>query len=628
MPIKKWRKLSKAQVKLAIIKKKQLEVIAFKIVEQLLEPIVEPQWLLQNLQHINRSHMEDVIEERAIEKLCGYVLCKNPITVLITQQFHISTKRNKVYDVTKRKNFCSSHCYAACNYLLQQMLTSPLWFRDKEKIPVFHLLSSKEDMLGDEVLIKDSDIPKKNDNEYIESTEKNEENNILDTVTNACNQLPKSNDKVSSIKSSECTVLENKSSKHCVPKDIQTEDSEVPNNKSNINLENHQNTMTNKKARNLLKNNNCCDENFNEQAEIIQKCYEIPVLGESLKIFSDNEENTHIHTRDKIVASMPSIQIVERDYKNNMKTNEIVIKSENIFEDKKLYPIENEKNKYENLQNINDNNVKKKETSNNLEQLSTKFYTLTMHVEKNIKEWITENTLSFLQGNADTRSELMKHFTQQEKYLQLCTKLNKLELIDKKENRTDLSNYTLKPLPDFSTLEKEAKKMNLRVHAFYNGRMIIDPHEKIAENKEPSEPSYLLPLVDSVAPKALRRKIFLDKLHKILSDLLNMLAESTKCNSIMEYIYDSSHYVSVKGLVNTFSLSATNIVFKTAEWILVGLIIIKMLSIINPQLKALLATKQASMYISMILMSYKLDSYYLDRFIIELTNNLEIFKIK
>ncbi|KAI4491585.1 hypothetical protein M0804_002977 [Polistes exclamans] len=622
MPVKKWKKLSKTQVKLVIIKKKQLEVIALKIIEQLLEPIVEPQWLLQNLQHINRSHMEDVIEERAIEKLCGYVLCKNPITVIITQQFHISTKRNKVYDVTKRKNFCSSHCYAACNYLLQQMLTSPLWFRDKEKIPVFHLLSSKTDMLGDEVLISDSDIPKKNDNEHIEFTDKSEEKKMLDTVTSACNQLPESNDKVSCIKSSECTVLENTSSKHCVSKCIRTEDSNVPNNIKNINLENHQNTMTNKKAPNLFKNNNCCNENFNEQTEIVQKCYEIPILGENLKIFSDNEEH------DKIVASMSSIQIVEREYKEDMKTNEIVTKSENILEDNKKYPIKNEKDKYENLQKMNDNNVKKKKKSNNLEQLSTKFYTLTMHVEKNVKEWITENTISFLQGNLGTRSELMKHFTQQEKYLQLCTKLNKLELIDKKENRIDLSSNTLKPLPDFSTLEKEAEKMNLKVHAFYNGRMIIDPPEKIIENKEPSEPSYLLPLVDSVAPKALRRKIFLDKLHKILPDLLNMLAGSTKCNSVMEYIYDSSHCISVKGLVNTFSLSSTNIVFKTAEWTLVGLIIIKMLSIINPPLKALLATKQASMNISMILMSYKLDSYYLDRFIIELTNNSEIFKIK
>lgn len=42
---------------------------------------------------------------------------------------------------------------------------------------------------------------------------------------------------------------------------------------------------------------------------------------------------------------------------------------------------------------------------------------------------------------------------------------------------------------------------------------------------------------------------------------------------------------------------------------------------IDPELKCLLSTKQALMYISMILMSYKLDSNYLERLIMELINN-------
>lgn len=48
---------------------------------------------------------------------------------------------------------------------------------------------------------------------------------------------------------------------------------------------------------------------------------------------------------------------------------------------------------------------------------------------------------------------------------------------------------------------------------------------------------------------------------------------------------------------------------------------------IDPELKALLSTRQASMYISMILMSYKLDSNYLDRLVIELTHNTKIFDV-
>ena len=44
------------------------------------------------------------------------------------------------------------------------------------------------------------------------------------------------------------------------------------------------------------------------------------------------------------------------------------------------------------------------------------------------------------------------------------------------------------------------------------------------------------------------------------------------------------------------------------------------LSMIDPELKFVLSTKQATMYISMILMSYKLDSNYLDRLVMELIN--------
>nr|XP_050844767.1 putative RNA polymerase II subunit B1 CTD phosphatase Rpap2 isoform X1 [Vespula vulgaris] len=632
--MKTRKKMSKAQIQLAIIKKKQCDARALKIVEQLLEPVVETHWLLQNLQHINKSHMEDVIEERAIVKLCGYVLCKNPITVIITQQFHISTKRNKVYDVTRRKNFCSSYCYGACNYLLEQMLTSPLWLREQEEIPVFHLLSSnlqtKKDMLGDEVYVNDIDILSENDKEYIEPTEKFEEakSQILNKVTNACNKLPDSNDKVSNIISNEHMVFENTSSEYFIPKSVQTEDSKVHNN-----LKSYQDIMADKNVPNLPINIKCSSENnedFHEQIEIVQKCYEVPVLEKNSKTLLNCEKH------EEIIANKSNIQIVEKECKEDKKINEFIIISQNIL-DKKEYPIEDKKDKYENVQEMNNNkirrnastkNIRKKKISEDPEQSSTKFYTLIMRVEKSVKEWITEDTISFLQGDSDIRLQLMENFIQHERYVQLCKKLNKLQLQDEKEDRIDLSSNTLKPLPHFSILREEADKIELKVNAFYEGRMVIDQPKKVVENSETCTSYPILPLIDAHAPKALRRKIFLDKLHKILPDLLHMLAGSTQCYTLIEYIHDNSNSTLIKGLVNTFSLSASNIVFKTAEWTLVGLIIIKMLSIMDPQLKILLATKQASMYISMVLMSYKLDSYYLDRFLIELTNNPKIFEIK
>lgn len=97
--------------------------------------------------------MEDIIEERSIVKLCGYVLCSKLLTVIVCQQYHISTRNNKVYDINKRKKFCSSSCYGAANFLLEQMLESPLWLREKDDIPVFQVLpvNVEQHVLGDEI---------------------------------------------------------------------------------------------------------------------------------------------------------------------------------------------------------------------------------------------------------------------------------------------------------------------------------------------------------------------------------------------------------------------------------------------------------------------------------------------
>lgn len=46
--------------------------------------------------------------------------------------------------------------------------------------------------------------------------------------------------------------------------------------------------------------------------------------------------------------------------------------------------------------------------------------------------------------------------------------------------------------------------------------------------------------------------------------------------SMAQCTYDHERYSLIKILINTFNLSAANIVFKTAEWTLVGLVMIKM----------------------------------------------------
>lgn len=108
--------------------------------------------------------MEDVAEERAITKICGYVLCDNPLTKVVNKKYSISAMRNKVYDVEAVKNYCCFSCYKSMTYIMEQMLTSPLWLRSYEEIPKFKIMekSNKRDISipGVEINILGVQLPK------------------------------------------------------------------------------------------------------------------------------------------------------------------------------------------------------------------------------------------------------------------------------------------------------------------------------------------------------------------------------------------------------------------------------------------------------------------------------------
>ena len=570
------KKLSKAQMQLAIIKKKQCDAKALTIVEQLLEPKIDSDWLLDNLKHINKSHMEDVIEERGIIKLCGYVLCSNALKTIIEQQYYISTKKNKVYDVTKRKNFCSSRCYGASNYLLQQMLTSPLWLRDKEEIPVFKVLPAKDELgnsiPGDEIQFSDTTVIL-NSNNKDEPAESNTEVDAHDEE-NAVGNSETVNTYVELNISEMLSASKEESSKNL------DEFGDI----KNVPID----------SKGIIDNVKQCMDNDDDDKKM-------STLENSI-ILDDSRIDDTNNLSDAVSINKDADQSVKNDQEKN-----------NVTFSKQDTNISNDG--AQKMGKIQQNKHKRKSVTK--EKQSSEFYNLAMHIEHSIKGWITEDTISLLSGEEDTKTRLLENIIQHDRYLHLCKKLNKLQLEDEKDDNADVTKNTLKPLPHLSVLQEEGQKMELKVRAFYKGSTIVEnPKNTTKDVEQGSDLVPVLPLIDSHAPKALRRRIFLDKLNRILPDLLRALAS----NKLPQYIYSNEKSALIKALVNTFSLSATNIIFKTAEWTLVGLVIIKMLSMIDPQLKFLLSSKQASMYISMILMSYKLDPNYLNRLVMELTN--------
>nr|CAH7741528.1 unnamed protein product [Callosobruchus chinensis] len=117
---------------------------AQKIVEFSIEGKLIPEIFTKCLPYINRSHYQDIVEERAITKLCGYSVCGRRIPDMPKKQYFISMKNNKVYDITDRKNYCSNFCYKASLHIKKQIDDSPLWLRQLDDIPEYQLMETCE----------------------------------------------------------------------------------------------------------------------------------------------------------------------------------------------------------------------------------------------------------------------------------------------------------------------------------------------------------------------------------------------------------------------------------------------------------------------------------------------------
>ncbi|KAG7265794.1 hypothetical protein CRUP_000765, partial [Coryphaenoides rupestris] len=141
-------------LKEALRGKLELERRALQVVERLLADSVPDDFLVDCAKFITPTNYKDVIEERSIAKLCGYPICENKLGKVTTQQFKISTKTNKVYDITERKCFCSNFCYKASKEYELKISTTPLWLRHHQSPPQITLMKKGDGgSSGEEVRI-------------------------------------------------------------------------------------------------------------------------------------------------------------------------------------------------------------------------------------------------------------------------------------------------------------------------------------------------------------------------------------------------------------------------------------------------------------------------------------------
>ena len=84
----------------------------------------------------------------------------------------------------------------------------------------------------------------------------------------------------------------------------------------------------------------------------------------------------------------------------------------------------------------------------------------------------------------------------------------------------------------------------------------------------------------------------------------------------------------LKELVNTFKLEADNVVFKSEEWTLIFVFLLKLLSNRNNLVKDSLNEEEHQKVLTLVLMSYQFDMSHMEQVIREITADIKLLVAK
>ncbi|TST47739.1 RNA polymerase II subunit B1 CTD phosphatase Rpap2 [Bagarius yarrelli] len=459
----------KEVLKETLRQKLELERRALQVVERLLDNSVTEDFLTDCTRLITPANYKDAVEERSIAKMCGYPVCSNTLANVPGQKYKISTKTNKVYDITERKCFCSNFCYKASKYLEVQISKSPLWLRKEERPPEVKLLGKGDGgTSGLEVKISDKPVSTSDvenpvpgctglPGDSIESENSDEEQGFVSSVVageqqrrrvhwgelprqDVTNQMHTGNSEVSSVR--------HEGQKHC-------NDSKV---------------------------SGAVNDPADETTRVLQQVD----LSETSRAASD-----------------------QKSFKTSLNISQVGMSKDSAA----------------GLRNLLKSQGKARDGASAVTLSLLEALTCTL------KEWRTVETMRFLYGPdyiSCRETELQGIIKEEEEELDE----DDLEVEETVKGSGGSSQEAeVRPsaaAPDHETLRKETQMLTLQVQEFYKGVCVLPEevqiqaveektHTKQRENVPP------LPLVDSQAQRAIQRRIAVEKLCKNLRDIVSPL---------------------------------------------------------------------------------------------------------
>lgn len=532
---------------------------AHRLVLQLLEPGITEDELVDAGLYITPDHYQDITEERAISRMCGYPVCLNQIKKLLNQKYHISTKTNKVYDITDRKNFCSNECYKASVYYQKQISTSPLWSRKEEKPKPIDLLPKElnRGAMGKEVINQQTEMFR--EAKHLREEEKKEQSQKQTTMEKESGTVETEGEERNSVKGD---------------KNIDDLDLDI----QKLNIQENQSVEI------------CNDERKKSRNSAKSKKNIINVKQEtSVRSSVTPTDNKQMEKVDRLMALLDRrknllgklVQDERTVAETPAKTQKETVNEDTAEECDQPHSINEAQSKCE--ENVGSQDTEISETKftppvsvpdaskrrKSTKKLSTVRMSYLRMVCEIVKEWITPQTLQFVRspGEEDENEEGPSTLrTEMEaKMREICRRVDHQEAtlddLIGEEDSLDEQLPLRSPAPNYESLRKDTQEFTQRVQDFLAAGKVIKEKEVGTQG-----PVYL-PAVDTYNQMLIRQRIVMEQLNKAIPDLLPPLKLSIQ-----------DVFAEIKELVMTFRLTSSNIVFKPVEWSLVGLILLKLLS--------------------------------------------------
>ncbi|KAL5012604.1 hypothetical protein ScPMuIL_011155 [Solemya velum] len=590
-----------------IRKRVACEERAFRIVERLIEGSTTEDALSNAAQFLTPDHYADIVEERAIEKICGYPICSKFLGPIPKQKYKISTKTNKVYDLTDRKNYCSNWCYKASKYLQKQIPSVPVWAREGIPPVNFSFIGKYAQDIhsggyGEEVLDNSELESLRKDVEQLKKPEKNSLNKSRKDVH--VEQVEVSMDK---LKIKEPSMEKNTGIDTKFPKSIvvdeKIDESSIPD------FEITKVSADSKESCHALESIKLPTVPT-EHVSIVPKTKSAYTECSSLSSVKVHEAEDDSDDCDNADDSSDHIKCEEESNEKVDQLMELLDKKKNILSNMvQCETVVNVSTKVE--------GESTQRTEKEMHRCSTKWEQLpeissqTSVLEiicNRVSEWMNEGSLHYLRSTEHGEHAERTGF--ERKYEKMCKefdtkafKFSKLMAGDTNES----SKFVRKTLPDVEELEK-LKDYDIKVKEFFKGSYtykVKDEDNNVADDDTSTEIHF--PIVDSHDQLLIRQKIVLDKLNKVMPEMLPHLKLSIQ-----------DVFTELRELVSTFTLTSENILFKHSEWTLIALFLLKLLAWRIPKVEEAFKLDPAIKFFSILLSALKMTLDDVDQFTLKL----------